>query len=340
LLENSNRLLYYGFMIQQAEMASMHCTTCKIECRSFGRHRNGLRRFRCGSCKRTYTEAHAPRTDTNPLGVLRMPMEKAVLALQLLVEGSSVRTTERITGLHRDTILRLLVHAGEKCQALMGRMIVNVPVKQVQCDEIWGYVGKKEKNKTVEEKNNDALGDAYCFVAIERHTKLILNFALGRRNQLTTDVFIEGLRHATAPKPFQLTTDGFTPYLSAIDNTLSDRVDYAVLVKQYAEKPEPEKRYSPAECIGCKKQAVIGNPDPAMISTSHIERSNLTMRTQVKRLARLTLSFSKKWDNLWYAIALHFAYYNFCRIHKTLRVTPAMESNLTDHVWTVAELLG
>jgi IS1 family transposase len=274
------------------------------------------------------------------LGDLRMPMEEAVLALQLLVEGSSVRTTERITGLHRDTILRLLVHAGEKCQALMGRVIVNVPVKDVACDEIWGYVGKKEKNKTTEEKNNDALGDAYCFVALERHTKLILNFALGRRNQLTTDVFIEGLRHATAPQRFQISTDGFVPYMSAIETTLGDRVDYGMIVKHYAEKPEAEKRYSPAECIGCQKKAILGDPDPKMISTSHIERSNLTMRTQIKRLARLTLGFSKKWDNLWYAIALHFAYYNFCRIHKTLRVTPAMESNLTDHVWTIEELIA
>ncbi len=270
---------------------------------------------------------------------MRIPQEKAVLALQLLVEGSSVRTTERITGLHRDTILKLLVHVGEKCDKLMGRIIVNVPVKQVQCDEIWGYVGKKEKNKTVEESENDALGDAYCFVAIERHTKLILNFALGRRTQATTNIFIEGLRHATAAQPFQLTTDGFKPYLAAIDATLSDRVDYAMLIKQYADNSEPEKRYSPADCIGCKKHAVIGDPDPAMISTSHIERQNLTMRTQIKRLARLTLSFSKKWENLWYAISLHFAYYNFCRIHRSLRVTPAMESNLTDHVWTIAELL-
>jgi len=193
-------------------------------------------------------------------------------------------------------ILRLLVHAGEKCAALMGRLIVNVPVKQVQCDEIWGYVGKKEKNKSIEEANNDGLGDAYCFVAIERHTKLILNFALGRRTQETTNVFIEGLRYATAKQSFQLTTDGFLPYVGAIDATLSDRVDYAQIVKQYAESGDPEKRYSPAVCIGCKKRAIIGDPDPAMISTSHIERSNLTMRTQIKRLARLTLSFSKKWE--------------------------------------------
>jgi transposase-like protein/IS1 family transposase len=327
-------------MMQPAEAIQMNCSTCKTECRPFGRHRNGLRRFRCRSCKKTYTESHRPRVETNPLGDLRMPMEKAVLALQLLVEGSSVRTTERITGLHRDTILRLLVHAGEKCAALIGRLIVNVPVKDVQCDEIWGYVGKKEKNKTVEEQQNDGLGDAYCFVAIERHSKLVLNFALGRRTQETTNVFIEGLRHATAHGRFQLTTDGFQPYIYAIDATLADRADYGMLVKQYRESTEPEKRYSPARCIGCKRNAVIGDPDPTMISTSHVERQNLTMRMQIRRLTRLTNAFSKKWENLWFAICLHFAYYNFCRVHKTLRVTPAMESNLTDHIWTIAELLA
>jgi transposase-like protein/IS1 family transposase len=325
--------------MQQAKTNPMNCTACKTECRSFGRHRNGLRRFRCGGCKKTYTEPHRPRVETNPLGKLRMPMEQAVLALQLLIEGSSVRTTERITGLHRDTILRLLEHAGEKCAALIGRVIVNVPVKDVQCDEIWGYVGKKEKNKTAKEADDDGLGDAYCFVAMERYSKLVLNFALGRRNQKTTDVFIEGLRHATANGRFQISTDGFQPYLSAIDTTLSDRADYGMVVKQYSENAEAEKRYSPARCIGCKKHVVIGDPDLAKISTSHIERQNLTMRMQIRRLTRLTNAFSKKWENLWYAICLHFAHYNFCRIHKTLRVTPAMEANLTDHIWTIAELL-
>ena len=160
------------------------------------------RRFRCGTCKQTYTEPHRPRVETHPLGDMRVPMEKAVLTLQLLVEGSSVRTTERITNLHRDTILRLLVHAGEKCEKLMGRLIVNVPVKDVQCDEIWGYVQKKETHKGPEEAHDDSIGEAYCFVAIERHTKLVLNFALGRRSQATTDIFIEGLLAITRKRIF------------------------------------------------------------------------------------------------------------------------------------------
>ena len=259
----------------------------------------------------------------------------------LLIEGTSVRSTERITGLHRDTILRLLVVAGERCEKLLGQKIRNVPVKDVQCDEIWGYIFKKEGHKTPEEVETDnTIGDAYTFVAIERHTKLVLNFALGRRDQATTDAFIEGLRAATAPKRFQLTTDGFGPYVPAIDATLDDRADYGMLVKQYNEDKSEEKRYSPAHCVGCKRRTIIGKPDPKQISTSHVERQNLTMRMQIRRLTRLTNAFSKKWENLWAALCLHFAYYNFCRVHTTLRVTPAMESKLTSHVWSLRDLIA
>ena len=272
---------------------------------------------------------------------MTVPIEKAVLALQLLIEGTSIRSTETITGLHRDTILRLLVVAGERCEKLLGRKIRNVPVKDVQCDEIWGYIFKKEGHKTTEEVATDnTIGDVYTFVAIERYTKLVLNFALGRGDQPTTDAFIEGLRAATAPKRFQLTTDGFGPYVLAIDATLDDRADYGMLVKQYNEDRSEEKRYSPAHCVGCKRRAVIDNPDPKYISTSHVERQNLTMRMQIRRLTRLTNAFSKKWENLWAALCLHFAYYNFRRVHTKLRVTPAMESKLTDHVWTIEELLA
>jgi len=159
------------------------------------------------------------------------PQDKALLALRLLVEGCSIRAIERTTELHRDTILKLLVLTGEKCEKLMGRLIVNVPWRDVQCDEIWAFVSKKEGHKLPMEAHNDSIGDAYCFVAIERYTKLVLNFALGRRSQATTDVFIEGLRAATSPQRFQISTDGFQPYLSAITTTLSDRCDFAQLIK-------------------------------------------------------------------------------------------------------------
>jgi len=317
------------------DAAKMTCTRCEVDCQRFGKHRNGLRRFRCPLCKKTYTEAHKPA-----LAGGYIPQDRIVLALRLLIEGNSIRSTERITNLDRNTIMKLLVLAGEKCAAIMGRLIVNVPVKDVECDEIWGFVQKKEGHKSPEEANDGSIGDAYCFVAIERNTKLVLNFALGRRNQATTDIFIEGLRHATAHQNFQVTTDGFKPYRSAITTTLHDRCDFAQLIKVYGAPSEGEGRYSPAEVTSTEVVPVMGRPDPSRICTSIVERQNLTIRMQMRRLTRLTNAFSKKWDNLWSAYCLHFAYYNFCRIHRSIRVTPAMESGLTDHVWELAELLA
>ena len=266
-----------------------------------------------------------------------LPVDKAELVLRLLLEGNSVSSTERVSGVHHTTILKLLVLTGEKCEKIMGRLIVNVPVRDVQADEIWSFIGKKEKAR--EEGDDPNFGDAYCFVAIERHSKLVLNFALGKRNQATTDAFIEGLRAATSPQPFQITTDGFVPYVSAILNTLEDRVDFAQLIKVYRASPEGERRYSPAEVVTTESVPAVGNPDPARICTSHVERQNLTMRMQIRRFTRLTNAFSKKWENHWAALALWFAFYNFCRIHRTLRVTPAMEAGISSHVWTVRELL-
>jgi IS1 family transposase len=257
-----------------------------------------------------------------------------------LLEGNSIRSTERITNLDRNTIMKILVLAGEKCEKLMGRVIVNVPVKDVECDEIWGFVQKKEGHKGPEEAHDDSIGDAYCFVAIERHTKLVLNFALGRRTTETTQVFIEGLRHATSNQRFQITTDGFAPYRAAICDTLGDRCDFAQLIKVYRAPSEGEARYSPAEISATEVVPVMGNPDPTRICTSIVERQNLTIRTQMRRLTRLAIGFSKKWENLWAAYCLHFAYYNFCRIHSTIRVTPAMESNLTDRIWEISDLLA
>jgi transposase-like protein/IS1 family transposase len=314
---------------------TMTCGACNVECQRFGKHRNGLRRFRCSRCHKTYTEAHKPALEGSYI-----PQDKVVLVLRLLVEGNSIRSTQRISGLDQNTIMKLLVLAGEKCEKLMGRVLVNVPVRDVECDEIWGYVGKKEGHKTTEEANDATIGDAYTFVAIERHSKVILNFALGRRDQATTDVFVEGLRGATAPQSFQITTDGFGPYRSAITTTLHDRCDFAQLIKVYRASVAGEARYSPAEVASTEVVPVMGRPDPERICTSIVERQNLTMRMQIRRLTRLTNAFSKKWENLWAALCLHFAYYNLCRIHKSLRVTPAMEAGITDRVWEIAELLS
>lgn len=323
-------------MMQTAKTTAttMTCTACDVRCQRFGTHRNGLRRFRCPICKKTYTEEHKTLVEG-----MTIPEEKIVIALRLMIEGNSLRSTERITGLDINTLMKLLVKAGEKCERVMAKHVVSVPVKDVECDEIWGYVAKKEAHKLPFEAHDDSMGDAYCFVAMERTSKLVLNFALGRRTQATTDAFIEGLRHATANQRFQLSTDGFKPYKSAITTTLSDRCDFAQIIKVYREDPHAERRYSPAEVSHAEVVPVMGNPNPDRICTSHIERQNLTIRMQMRRLTRLTNAFSKKWDNLWAAYCLHFAYYNFCRIHKTLRVTPAMEAGIASTVWTIEDLL-
>jgi transposase-like protein/IS1 family transposase len=313
---------------------TMSCPTCESKCQRFGSHRNGLRRFRCPKCKKTYTEPHELT-----LGEMYLSQEKAVLALQLLLEGNSIRSTQRVTGADQNTIMKLLVLAGEKCEKVMGKLVVNVPVTDVQCDEIWGYVQKKEGHKNPWEADDTSIGDAYCFIAIERNSKLVLNFAMGPRSQATTDIFIEGLRAATAPQRFQITTDGFAPYVSAIKTTLSDRCDFAQLIKVYGQPVGEEHRYSPPEVLEALPKPIMGDPDRAKICTSHVERQNLTIRMQMRRLTRLTNAFSKKWENLWAAYCVHFAYYNFCRIHQTIRVTPAMEAGIADHVWELAELM-
>ena len=177
------------------------------------------------------------------------------------------------------------------------------------------------------------------FVAIERHSKLVLNIAMGKRDKATTDTFIEGLRQATASSHFQITTDGFQPYKTAIPDTLEDRVDFAQLIKVYTAATGDEHRYSPPEVSNVEVVPVMGQPDPERICTSIVERQNLSVRMGTRRFTRLTNAFSKKWENHWAAVALWFAFYNFCRVHKSLRVTPAMEAKITDHIWTVRELL-
>jgi transposase-like protein/IS1 family transposase len=310
----------------------MTCHSCRIQCQKHGKDRKGHQRYKCQQCSKTFLE---PRE--KPLDGMYLPMEKAETILKMLVEGVSIRSIERLTDVHRDTILRVLVKAGERCEKLLGQKVVNVPVKDVELDEIWHFVFKKQK--ALRPGDDPSFGDSWCFTAIDRRSKLILNFALGKRDQATTDIFIEGLRHATAAQPFQLTADGFGSYPSAIENTLSDRVDFAQLIKVYRATPEGERRYSPAEVVSTERVPVIGNPDPARICTSIVERQNLTMRMQIRRLTRLTNAFSKKWENLWAALCLHFAWYNFCRVHRSLRVTPAMEAGIADYVWTITDLL-
>jgi transposase-like protein/IS1 family transposase len=311
----------------------MTCHSCNVACKRFGKHRNGLQRFRCRQCAKTFTEDH-----TSPLDDMRLPLDKAENILRLLVEGMSIRSVERITGVHRDTILRLLVLAGERCQRMMERRIAAVAVRDVEVDEIWGFVQKKEGHKWLED--GPEVGDAWCFVAIERNSKLILAHHLGKRSRVSTQTFIDKLRYATAESHYQITTDGFHLYADAIHTALYDRVSYAKLVKVYASPREGEQRYSPGDVVDAVPVPVFGKPDRARICTSHVERQNLSIRMGMRRMTRLTNAFSKKWENLQAAYALWFAYYNFCRRHSSLRVTPAMESGIADHIWSITELLA
>jgi IS1 family transposase len=265
-----------------------------------------------------------------------VPPKEITDIIRLLVEGMSVRSIERITGVHHDTILNVLVLVGERCERLLQRMVNGLPVRDVQCDEIWGFVWCKEKQNT----DGDPLrGDAYCFVAVERNTKLILTWHLGRRTARDTVAFTEKLNEATRGQ-FQVTTDGFGAYPDAVNYSLGTRVDYAQLIKVYGAPADDEHRYSPASVVEAVAKPVWGQPNPERICTSHVERQNLSIRMAMRRMTRLTNAFSKKWANLKAAYALWFAFSNFCRVHQTLRVTPAMEAGISNHVWEVQELLN
>jgi transposase-like protein/IS1 family transposase len=308
----------------------MTCPTCGEVCNKFGKDRHAYQRYRCRQCGKILTEPH----NGHFAGMYTSP-EEAASVLRLMMEGVSVRSIERLAGMHRDTILRVLVHAGAHCERLLQSTIHAVQVQDVQCDELWGFVGCKEKNN--HEGRLDR-GDAYCFVAIERHSKLILSWHLGRRTAEDTEAFMEKLNEAMSGR-FQLTTDGFAAYPEAVHCNLGTRVDFAQLVKVYAAPRDPDERYSPASVVNAVPVPRWGDPDPQSICTSHVERHNLSMRMQLRRLTRLTNAFSKKWENLKAALAVYFAHYNFLRVHRTLRVTPAMEAGITDHLWGWQELL-
>jgi transposase-like protein/IS1 family transposase len=314
----------------------MTCHNCNSLCKKFGKHRNGLQRFRCKQCGRTLTEEH-----TRPLDEMRIPFDKALMCLSLLLEGNSIRSIERITGVHRDTTMALLLKAGERCERLLHERIKDVPVRDVEADEMWGFVGMKKMRRLQKGITDPHLGDAYTFVGIERNTKLVLAWHLGQRDIPDTEVFTEKLHRATSGR-FQLTADGFVGYPGAVSYSLGTRVDFAQLIKVYGKDRDPqgEQKYSPPVVVDTISKPLIGSPDPRRICTSIVERQNLSMRTSIRRLTRLTNAFSKKWENLRAALALYFAYHNFCRIHSSIRCTPAMESGLTKHVWTLRELLA
>lgn len=314
---------------------SITCKDCDLKCQSIGKHRKGLRRFRCPKCRKSYTEPHRRVLDS-----MYISDEKATLALQLLLEGNSLRSTQRITGLDVNTVMSLLLKAGERCRGLMDNKMQNLKCSFVQCDEIWCFVSKKDRH--VREDDSPEMGSQWVFVAMDEETKLIPHYEIGKRTKETTEEFLYGLQWKLNDDRFQITTDGFAFY-NAIQGIFAGGADYAKLIKMfgdYGQGNTPEARYSPAGIAEVISRVVEGRPDQDRICTSHVERQNLTMRMAMRRFTRLTNAFSKSLKHLKAAVALHFAYYNFCRTHKTIRVTPAMEAGLTDHVWTIAELLS
>jgi len=305
----------------------MQCHLCENEMRRFGRNRNGSQRYRCAVCQRTFTDAQ-----TRPVDHRRVDPKTMLTILRLLLEGNSIRSLERTFGVHQDTIINNMVEAGEKCRSFLARKISEVAVNDVQCDEIWGFVGMKEKTR-LRLKRDECFGDVWTFTAIERHTKLILAFHVGKRTPTDTAIFANNLAFATRGR-FQLTTDGFTPYRIAIPCVMDRPIDYAILVKVYGEiDEEGSRRYSPAEVIGTVETPIMGEPDEDRICTSHVERCNKTLRMQIRRMTRLTDAHSKKWENHEAAMAFFIAYYNFCRVHMTLKATPAKAAGLTTDTW-------
>jgi len=254
-----------------------------------------------------------------------------------LVEGNSINATVRMTGVAKHTILKLLADLGPACADYQDRTLRNLKCKRIQCDEIWQFCYAKAKNVPAEKRGQFGYGDIWTWVAIDAETKLVPSFMVGNRDAHNASMFIDDLAGRLASR-VQLTTDGLRVYLEAVEGAFGCNVDYSMLVKLYASSQE-ETRYSPAECIGCERKRVMGNPDPAHISTSYVERQNLTMRMSMRRFTRLTNGFSKKVENHAYAVAIHYMHYNFCRIHKTLRVTPAMEAGVAEHVWTIEEMI-
>ncbi len=315
------------------------CRPCGGRTIGWGKDKGGNPRRKCKACGATF--GIIPE---RPLGRMRIDMDKAVLCISMLTEGSSIRSTERVSGIHRDTIMRLLRVAGRKCESLLGRHLRAVPVKDAQGDELWCYVGMKEKTKVRKGETNPELGDAYTFVAHDRESKLVLAWHMGHRTAEDTSIFIAKLATAAAPKDgaerYQLTTDGWPAYPAAIEQHLGGSVDYAQLVKTYSgEGMDSERRYSPPSIISSEKIVVHGTPDEHRICTSHVERNNLHIRMQMRRFTRLTNAFSRKRENLRAALALHFAAYNFAWMHSSIRMTPAMKAGLVRKPWTVRDLL-
>jgi IS1 family transposase len=271
----------------------------------------------------------------------KLPLAKRVQILAMLCEGSSMRSISRVADVSINTVSKLLVEAGEASLAIHDELVRNVRAEQLQCDEIWSFCYAKQKNVRAAKAAPLEAGDVWTWTAIDPATKLIVSYFVGERDMDAATAFMVDLRLRVKGRP-QITTDAHKPYIGAVDHAFGYKTDFAQLMKIYRELKgnKSEVRYSPGECCGTKKLWVSGNPDMDKVSTSHVERQNLTMRMSMRRFTRLTNAFSKKLDNHIHALSLYFVFYNFCRIHKSLRVTPAMAAGITDRLWTLEDIVS
>jgi IS1 family transposase/transposase-like protein len=290
----------------------MTCHNCRIEMIKAGFYgKNKVQRYKCQQCGKRFAEPqHKPFGED-----VRLPTEKVAMILHCLVEGNSVRGTARLCDVEKRTVLNILKLAGERCEQLLTEQIHNVPVRDLELDEVWTYVGCKQRRVTVQRLERGMMGDAWTFIALERTSKLVVAWHLGKRDRISTEDFVSKIRWATAPGWFDVSTDAFQPYETAIDAGLYDRANHAQVVKLFSTHLDRvSESYSPAKFVSVAKDAVSNNPDLDRAGTSHVERKNGTLRQWCKRLTRLTYAFSKSWDNLRAALALHFWHYNFARV--------------------------
>jgi IS1 family transposase len=269
-----------------------------------------------------------------------LPFEKRSLIISMLAEDASIRACERITGVHRDTVMRLAVRVGDACEKILSQRMNGLSCKCLEVDEIWGFIGKKHKNATPAERNTGT-GDVWTFIALDTDSKLIPSYLIGKRDAYHARVFMDDLASRITQR-FQLSTDQLAAYPDAVERVWGSNIDYAQIVKTYGLvnlNKDAASRYSPAEVVKVERKRIMGNPDKDLISTSHVEKQNHTLRMHCRRLTRLTNAFSKKLENFKAAIALNFAYYNFCKIHGAVRMTPAMAAGVESSQWTVNELL-
>lgn len=271
-------------------------------------------------------------------GMNKLTTEARVRVISCLVEGNSIRATVRLTGIAKNTVVKLLADVGRACSIYQDRAFRGLICKKIQCDEVWSFVGAKEKNTTAETKAK-GWGDCWTWTALDAETKLIPCWYVGTRDADAALHFMHDLAGRLAHR-VQLTTDGHKPYLTAVADAFGGEIDYATLTKIYGEGPKTEARYSPAQCMGTRKALITGKPEAAHVSTSFVERHNLTIRMGNRRFTRLTNAFSKKVENHEHMLALFFCYYNFCRVHQSLRVTPAMEAGVSNKLWSIEDIVA